>query len=588
MAESSFRMIAVAAIAALGILSYFDTLDGQWVWDDVSSVLLHKNVQAPAHLLRGDGDQAELSWGQRLAGVFPAVAQLFREDQHAFGRGQGNFYRPLVSLTFAADYALTPAPGAREGASALLDLSPLVFHLGNLLWHLLAACLCFALLTCLDAPRFVRAVAPLIFVVHPLHTEAVAYISGRADLLSATFMLAALCLALSGGPGGRVVLRCLASLFCFAAALCSKESSSIYPLLLAVLLLLQLEPWKRVKAETGHLVRQSMPLVLALAVLGGYAALRMTVLHFGAPQAGGSTASPLPQRLVETLQAFAFYLRALFVPVHLHMEQSLADTPRWTAVLGFGGLAACIAILVAAVRKRRKHTAMGLAWFLAAWLPISGLFPLNAPMAEHWMYVPMIGFWWALADLLWAGVQKFEAVYPRSGAVAAVATGLLVLFLGGMTVARNNEWSNNERLFLATLRENPESARVNYNLAVEYQDLRGNPAGARRHYEEVLRLGRRAGFSNLAPDYLSDLYLSLARTSYQQRDFSRAFEYYARLATNQTNRAYAAEAGLGLGKSALAMGDLGPSFRYLEQAANLDPKTAPEIKAIIEGAPLLP
>lgn len=66
----------VILVALAGTLVYINTFHADWVWDDVSSVLLHKHVQTPS-----------------------SVFQLFLEDQHAFGRGQGNFYRPLVSLS---------------------------------------------------------------------------------------------------------------------------------------------------------------------------------------------------------------------------------------------------------------------------------------------------------------------------------------------------------------------------------------------------------------------------------------------------------------------------------------------------------
>ena len=72
------------------------------------------------------------------------------------------------------DYAVAhPASPPEAPNQQFSNLSPFVFHTTNTLWHLAAALLFFALLTRLDAPRFVRAVAPLVYAVHPLHTEAV-------------------------------------------------------------------------------------------------------------------------------------------------------------------------------------------------------------------------------------------------------------------------------------------------------------------------------------------------------------------------------------------------------------------------------
>lgn len=162
MSESRFNWAMVLVLLLTCAIAYINTLDGEWVWDDASSVLLHEHVQQPDHLL-----------------------QLFREDQHAFGRGQGNFYRPLVSVSFMVDYYLAGGPSPETyGKQALPEVSPLLFHISNMFWHYCAALALLLLLHVLEAPRFVRGLVPLLFVVHPLHTEAVAYISeiGRAHV----------------------------------------------------------------------------------------------------------------------------------------------------------------------------------------------------------------------------------------------------------------------------------------------------------------------------------------------------------------------------------------------------------------------
>ena len=178
--------LAGAAVAVLAAASYVNTLDGGWVWDDASSVLMHRHVQDPSK-----------------------IGRLFLEDQHAFGMGQGNFYRPLLSVTFMADYLLSggPVPAAGDAAAKpRTDLPTLVFHLDSIAWHVLAAVLLLALLLRLGAPPAAAAGAAAVFAVHPLHTEAVAYISGRADMMSAVFMFAALLLFLSRSAGARRAL----------------------------------------------------------------------------------------------------------------------------------------------------------------------------------------------------------------------------------------------------------------------------------------------------------------------------------------------------------------------------------------------
>ncbi len=557
MSKNQFAAVIVSATALLGFLTYANTFAGDWVWDDVSSVLLHQNVHDPGQFF-----------------------QLFQEDQHAFGRGQGNFYRPLVSVSFMVDFWLSYSP-TLDGSEAkgYPDVKPFAFHLSNLLWHLAAAILLFFLLVRLQAPRMIQAVTPLLYVLHPMHTEAVAYISGRADMMSATFILAALlCATIPVGARWKTPGLVASGVF-FVLGLCSKESTMIYPVLLA--LVIALAPREDGSAPTrADWKARSLPLAVAVALLVGYGALRATVLKFA--EGGGSTGAGLGQRLVETCQAFAFYIKTLFIPSGLHMEQTLVGVPVWTAALGLLALALVLGLIVLSYRKAQYRIALGLAWFLAAWLPISGIFPLNAPMAEHWMYVPMAGFWWAILELLLllSKTVKLRLLVP------ALATLLAVVFLHS-TIVRNQDWQSNEAIFRATLAENPDTIRVHTNLATTYDYLEGNLAGARRHYEEVL-----ARYDNPEDGMLPEeipIRLSLAEVLLRQGEYQKAIPHFGRLTglAQQPNfKSDAAQAALGLGECYLALGDYGRANQAFQQANTLDPSIASRSGAILRGEPL--
>jgi hypothetical protein len=573
MTERSFVIIVIVTVVFLAAVSYVNTLDGDWVWDDASSVLINKNIQDASNF-----------------------TQLFREDQHAFGRGQGNFYRPLVSLSFMLDFALSHDP-ALDGtlADGTLDVKPLFFHLTNLFWHMATALLLFALLGRMDAPRFVRAVVPLLYVVHPLHTEAVAYMSGRADMMSAAFMFAGACLALEEGRLARRGVCWFLSSLCFCAALLSKESSLIYPFLLLILLLFRPVPSAFAGREKQAYVLRAVPLIISLTIVAVYGILRMSALKFA--ESNPANTSPLGQRLVETGQAMAFYVKMLFLPMKLHMEQSLNGTPLWSAFLGGLVILLCIGSIVVALRSGHRRIAMGLGWFLVAWFPISGIFPLNAPMAEHWMYVPMAGFWWACAEALNHVTQN-----PRGRRFALAAMYGLGLFFVVITVQRNQEWHNNESLFRATLRENPASVRVHYNLAVAYGDLEKNYPGARRHYDAVLWLrqldrpkapGDESGNVPLMEEDI-DVQLSLGLVSLQQREYQRAARHFSVLQGLQGNAGHQKEfaiANMGLVRCYLALGDVPQALRLFQQVLGvtddgLKPVLQAEMEALLRGAPI--
>lgn len=550
------------ALLLLAFIAYGDTLRGEFVWDDASSILLHQHVRNPARVL-----------------------DLFTEDQHAFAGGQGNFYRPLLSLTFMVDHVLAQVGQPPVPVETVPEeLSPTLFHVSSILWHAAASVLLFLFLRRAGAPEPVQLFVSAVFVVHPLHTEAVAYISGRADSMAAAFMFAALYLFTWDESSRRRVFGLALGAAAFACALLSKESAFTFPVLLA--LTIALVP----RTGAASPVQRWLPFLVCAILLGIYGTLRSTVLSFA--DTGESTAGGFSARVIETLQAFALYIQLLFAPTGLHMERTLTGVPAYATVIGGALLASTVAITVVCYRTGRSRAALGFAWFLAMWLPISGLFPLNAPMAEHWMYVPMAGFFWGIAEL------AYEAVKRRLGPVQWTAAALVSVWmvgLLGMTALRNLDWRSNEALYVATLRENPDSIRVQFNLGVAYQDLLNNPRGAIRHFENVLAAyaSRKRGAPGSAGRYWADeleAYLALGDLYRAADRIEVAIPRYQTLLTIQPdahNSAIVARAAYGLGRCYLAIGEYPAALSAFRRAAQLSPELASEAQRAIESeAPL--
>ena len=539
-------------VAFLGVAVYTNTMDGEFVWDDVSSVLLHKHVQDPA-----------------------TMGQLFRENQHAFsGREGGRFYRPLVSLSFMADFAMAYEPDTQAPTTThpYPDVDPFLFHVTNLAWHVLASVLLLLLLVSLRVHPGLALGVVAIYVVHPLHTEAVAYISGRADMMSASFLFAGL---LATALRGTVLRMTEAAVLCglfFLGGLFSKESAAIFPLLLVLVIWLRARQDANRPTEWRGYLPHFVPLIGAL--VGGVVYF---IVRSGADLAEAQTtdAAGLGTRLMEVGQSLALYAKVLFWPTGLHMERTLAGVSPALAVLGYAFLAAMVVAIVWGLRTGRPQIAVALCWFIITWLPISGLFPLNAPMAEHWLYVPMAGFWWGLALLL-ASMNESVVWHKTLAAAAAV----LVLMLGLTTIARNEAWQSNTRLYEATLAENPETSRVQYNLAVTYENLTGNTAGARRHFQRAAELG--------AATESPDVMLSLGNTLFSLGRYSEAYTWFIRLAgaPGSAATAYKPAAITGIGRCYLALGYFNPASAAFQQALQLDPQRAAQVQAWEAGAPL--
>lgn len=553
--STSIRYAAAAGIILLGFLAYANTLTGEFVWDDASSILLHENVQDPAKIL-----------------------DLFQEDQHAFAGGQGNFYRPMLSLTFMIDFWLAwNGPSITEQRDVAAQLNPLIFHISSILWHIAAALFFLYLLVRLKAPSFVLVAVPIVYVIHPLHTEAVAYISGRADSMSAAFMFAGLSFATWQETSRRRILGVIFGSVMFTGALLSKESAFIYPVLLAMILLYQDKTRVEDSPNPTVPLMRYMSLFIALALCAGYVALRLGPLNFGSDSQ--SVTSTFLGRLAETFQSFALYIGLLFFPTGLHMERTLHDIPSWTAFIGVLLLIVLVVFIYTQIRGKNYRAALGMTWFIVTWLPISGLFPLNAPMAEHWLYVPMAGFFWALAEWVVSDTPSSPLAKPLKR--YAIMGGVLLTSWCGLlfylTVERNQDWHDNLSLYKATLRENPDSSRVQYNLAVTWQDIEKNPIGAKRHFRNIIALYKDRKEENPEEqakfwDEEIDAYYSLGNLYMEDKNYREAFNHYSilnALVPNNTNRQKIAQATYNMGECLRATGEPEKAQEYFQRATEI-------------------
>jgi tetratricopeptide (TPR) repeat protein len=267
------------------------------------------------------------------------------------------------------------------------------------------------------------------------------------------------------------------------------------------------------------------------------------------------------------------------------MERTLDGVASWVAPAGAIACVGLVAIAVLAYRKGQRRAAFGFVWFLVAWLPISGLFPLNAPMAEHWMYVPMAGFFFGAAELIMAGLNRVPVV--RSLAIIALAVWLVCL--GVVTASRNRDWRGDEALYVATLRENPNSTRVHYNLGVVYQDILNNPAGARREFATVANTYRERKLKNPAEKNLFwsdelDAHVSLGKMLEAEYRFAEAFAHFRTvLSASPTgpDATLVAEAAYHAGRCFMATGDAQSAREYFQQAMSLAPQLRPEIERLL-------
>jgi tetratricopeptide (TPR) repeat protein len=385
----------------------------------------------------------------RVHAVSAQNLALILQNDYWWPSSVDTLYRPFTTLSFLFNYAVL---GNAENAAG--------YHVLNVLLHMANVLLVFLL-----ARRLLREPLPAFFAaalwaVHPVVTEGVANIAGRADLLATMAVLGGLL------TYGRVLASArwrprVAALF--AIAVCgafSKESSAV---LLGLMLLWDLvygTGWR------GGGVRRAAAYGAVICALAIMLAARAAV--FAAAPVGETPFVDNPLRGASFLAArwtavrvVGMDLLLLLWPWRLSCERGFAQIVpvRWGdagAWLSFAVIAGILAAVIA--RYRRDKTMFWAAgMFAAALLPVSNLVLLiGATMAERFLYLPSIGFAIAAAVLLFRVKQHVPA---RAIAIALVAV------LACRTFARNGDWQDNLTLARADVPSAPRSARLREMLA---------------------------------------------------------------------------------------------------------------------------
>ncbi|MCE9596206.1 MAG: glycosyltransferase family 39 protein, partial [Planctomycetes bacterium] len=306
-------------------------------------------------------------------------------------------------------------------------------HLVGLGFHVVNACLFFALLLRFGAGAWAAWFAAALFALHPLRVESVAWASERKDVLSACFALLAL-LAWTRFVERMSIGRYLVALAAFACGLLAKPTVVTLP---CVLLLLDVWPFARVHA-TGRvrcwslLVAEKLPF-FALAIAAGFA----TVYAQDSGQALGVAADyPLAARVANALHAYGVYLAQTLRPVELVAFTPFEPRGFGDASVVGGGLALLgISALAWSARRSSPWLLVGWLWFVGALIPMIGLVQVGGQShADRYTYLPHLGLACALAFALervresrrrvvgalllaasaWLGVLTFAQVQVRS------------------------------------------------------------------------------------------------------------------------------------------------------------------------------
>uniref|UniRef100_A0A8D2JNN3 Protein O-mannosyl-transferase TMTC1 n=1 Tax=Sciurus vulgaris TaxID=55149 RepID=A0A8D2JNN3_SCIVU len=483
---------AAALLAGASCLCYGRSLQGEFVHDDVWAIVNNPDVRP----------DAPLRWG------------IFTNDFWGKGMAENTShksYRPLCVLTFKLNIFLT-------------GMNPFYFHAVNVILHCLVTLV--LMYTCdktVFKNRGLAFVTALLFAVHPVHTEAVAGIVGRADVLACLLFLLAFL------SYNRSLDQC-------CAGDCFSPTASPFFLLLSLFL-----------GTCAMLVKETGITVFGVCLVYDFFSLSHKqdmssngVIHRHSPQQPGSPQpsslpahphpengkqrfphkgawsgchSPLPPepknsgfpvspRAVWSLMRFltysyllAFNVWLLLAPVTLCYDWQVGSIPLVETIWDMRNLATILLAVVMTLlslhcltafkRLEHKEVLVGLLFLVFPFIPASNLFfRVGFVVAERVLYTPSMGY----CILFVHGLSKLCTWLNRCGATTLiVSTVLLLLLFSWKTVKQNEIWLSRESLFRSGVQTLPHNAKVHYNYANFLKD-QGRNREAIYHYRTALKL----------------------------------------------------------------------------------------------------
>jgi len=404
----------------------------------------------------------------------------------AFTKPHFHMWHPLTSLSHLLDYQI-------------FGFNPTGHHLTNLLLHIASTLLLFGILKRLTDDFWSCLFVALVFAVHPLNVESVAWIAERKNVLSGLFWMLTIAtyVRYAERPG---LVRFLLLVLVFALATLTKPMVVTLPF---VLLLLDYWPLGRLQwprriqqqdssrpqaKQTGsqgvsiwRLLLEKTPLFLLT--------IGLSAVTYIAQQKGGVMSDlgnvPLKYRAANALVSYVTYIRKMVWPSRLAVfyPHPFDKLPLWQVIIS-ALLLLAVTIAVILFIRRRKYLAVGWFWYVGTLVPVVGLVQVGAQArADRYTYLPFIGLFimvtWGLSDLLAKWRYRKITLWP----VALAA----LLALSVCTRLQLRHWRNNKALFEHALAVTGDNFVMSNNYANVLKET-GQPEKAIQYFQEALRL----------------------------------------------------------------------------------------------------
>ena len=457
-------------------------------------------------------DDDTLVKGNPLIQSISNIPKFFKVDIFAHNvnaKSISNSYRPLQTMTYAIDFSFW-------------GNNPIGFHLTNILLHLSAVLLVFLFIKKISNNLSISFFTALLFAINPVNTACVSYISGRADILAAIFMLLSVINFISYARNERKVFL-LISILSYLCAVYSKEYSI---LVLPLILFLYNVVFERYILSKARIIFfYAIPLFLyfpmRIQALSGLTSRSLELAGLG-----------LFPRVLTSLKTLFIDVRILFLPYDLHfarttkVEHSLFGSIYLVlTILGFALMVFFLKSLHKKWQNEKKLESgmifFGILWFFISMIPLLNIVPLQVFHADNWLYFSSIGMYLAAVSIsyyIWRLGSKKRALF-RS--VFSILVCFVFLCYGFMTVKRNEDYRGAIKFYLSNLKWRP-SVKFYKTLAGKYGE-KGDYNNALKYSKKAIETNEFYPSKDVIPAYynLGISYMNLGRYNEAEEAFEK-------------------------------------------------------------------
>jgi len=482
--------LPVLVLMLLCLVVYYNSLSNGFVYDDYGSIVENKYIKQPGKFF----------------------ASLFNQSYFKMA-GLEASYRPVASLSYLLIYSIA-------------ELNPFYYHLTSLLLHALNAILVYSLANFILQNRLSALISGSLFACHPVLSEAVNCIDFNDDLLTGLFYLLALLFYIrikaehvrfSIGAYGL-------SLFFYLLGLLSKEMAITLP---AIILLYDLI--LRDADRDPPILQQQLSILKKRAYFySGYMAvtlfylfLRFFLFHNPGESLKSSYGS-LFERIIYLPGHIFNFIRLIVFPTNLNADYVFSYPDRFLDSMNLMGFAVVMGLAGASffIYRYSKEIFFGIWWCFITLFPVSNLIGIYHPLAERYLYLPLIGFCLVVPIIIYGLAGRLITNPPLAKRVSSILVLVILSFYSTATMARNPDWQNNFSLWSKTVKTSPNSLVARGGLGMAYQE-RGMLDEAQEQFEIAVTLypGHHKSYYNLGLIY------------HQKGDLKRSIEYFKRSVT---------------------------------------------------------